>query len=392
MIKMKRKKFILLIVSVVIATLFLASAAFFILSGAKGFVLVGKSDFDTMSEISERYAKLYAMQETVNDQFLWETDEEEQMNAIYKALIDSLGDKYSVYMDKEEYANWNNYVNGTFTGVGITFAEDDEGNFVITDILNGGPADSAGLKEDDILLTVDGKSYDDSEEMASHLRGKEGTEVKVTYRRGSREREVSLVRAEVEQPSVYGSTIDGDYGYIRITAFEKSTAEQFRKELAGLENKNVKGLIVDLRDNPGGLMDQGIEVADMLLPECTITHTEDKNGKTEYYNSDESCTKLKYAVLINENTASASEIVAAAIKDNQGGPLIGTTTFGRGIIQGSMEFKDETALKLTIMQYLSPEGNQINGVGVKPDYKVKMSQDGKKDSQLRKALNLLKDG
>ena len=107
MIKMKRKKFILLIVSVVIATLFLASAAFFILSGAKGFVLVGKSDFDTMSEISERYAKLYAMQETVNDQFLWETDEEEQMNAIYKALIDSLGDKYSVYMDKEEYANWN---------------------------------------------------------------------------------------------------------------------------------------------------------------------------------------------------------------------------------------------------------------------------------------------
>ncbi len=392
MIKMKRKKFILLIVSVVIATLFLASAAFFILSGAKGFVLVGKSDFDTMSEISERYAKLYAMQETVNDQFLWETDEEEQMNAIYKALIDSLGDKYSVYMDKEEYANWNNYVNGTFTGVGITFAEDDEGNFVITDILNGGPADSAGLKEDDILLTVDGKSYDDSEEMASHLRGKEGTEVKVTYRRGSREREVSLVRAEVEQPSVYGSTIDGDYGYIRITAFEKSTAEQFRKELAGLENKNVKGLIVDLRDNPGGLMDQGIEVADMLLPECTITHTEDKNGKTEYYNSDESCTKLKYAVLINENTASASEIVAAAIKDNQGGPLIGTTTFGKGIIQGSMEFKDETALKLTIMQYLSPEGNQINGVGVKPDYKVKMSQDGKKDSQLRKALNLLKDG
>lgn len=392
MIKMKRKKFILLIVSVVIATLFLASAAFFILSGAKGFVLVGKSDFDTMSEISERYAKLYAMQETVNDQFLWETDEKEQMNAIYKALIDSLGDKYSVYMDKEEYANWNNYVNGTFTGVGITFAEDDEGNFVITDILNGGPADSAGLKEDDILLTVDGKSYDDSEEMASHLRGKEGTEVKVTYRRGSREREVSLVRAEVEQPSVYGSTIDGDYGYIRITAFEKSTAEQFRKELAGLENKNVKGLIVDLRDNPGGLMDQGIEVADMLLPECTITHTEDKNGKTEYYNSDESCTKLKYAVLINENTASASEIVAAAIKDNQGGPLIGTTTFGKGIIQGSMEFKDETALKLTIMQYLSPEGNQINGVGVKPDYKVKMSQDGKKDSQLRKALNLLKDG
>lgn len=392
MIKMKKKRFILLIASVVVATLFLASAGLWIVASAKDVVLVSKSSYDMMSEVSEKYAKLYAMQKAVNEQFLWDTDEEEQLDAMYKALIESLGDKYSVYMDEEEYRRWTNYVNGTFTGVGISFVENDDGEFVVTKVLEGGPADSAGLKKGDVLLKVDGKSYEDSEEMASHLKGEEGTEVKLTYRRADKEKQIRLVRAEVEEPSVYSGIIDKKYGYIRITAFEQSTAEQFKTELANLENKNVKGLIVDLRNNLGGFVDQGIEIADMLLPACTITHTEDKNGEKEYHNSDESCTKLKYVLLVNENTASSSEIIAAAIKDNKGGKLVGTTTFGKGIIQSSMEFKDGTALKLTIMQYLSPNGNEINGKGVKPDYEVKLSKDGKTDEQLEKALQLLKRG
>lgn len=390
MIKIQRKKFILLILGVVVATLLAVSAVFFAVTGACGLVLVGQDDYETMSEISEKYVKLYHLQKTVNEQFLWETDEEEQMDALYKALVDSLGDKYSQYMDEEEYENWNNYLDGTFTGVGITFSENSSGELVIVRVLRGGPAAAAGLKAGDVLLKADGVAYDDSEEMASHLRGEEGSQVEVTYRRKGREKTVSLVRAQVEEPSVYSSIIDREYGYIRITAFEKTTAEQFKTELADMERKNVKGLIVDLRDNPGGYMDQGIEVADMLLPECTITHTEDKQGKKEYYNSDENCTRLEYTVLVNGNTASAAEIVAAAIKDNHGGKLVGTKTFGKGIIQGAMEFNDHTALKLTIMQYLSPEGNPINGIGIKPDYRVKASAEGKADAQLEKALKLLK--
>ncbi len=390
MIKIQRKKFILLILGVVVATLLAVSAVFFAVTGACGLVLVGQDDYETMSEISEKYVKLYHLQKTVNEQFLWETDEEEQMDALYKALVDSLGDKYSQYMNEEEYENWNNYLDGTFTGVGITFSENSSGELVIVRVLRGGPAAAAGLKAGDVLLKADGVAYDDSEEMASHLRGEEGSQVEVTYRRKGREKTVSLVRAQVEEPSVYSSIIDREYGYIRITAFEKTTAEQFKTELADMERKNVKGLIVDLRDNPGGYMDQGIEVADMLLPECTITHTEDKQGKKEYYNSDENCTRLEYTVLINGNTASAAEIVAAAIKDNHGGKLVGTKTFGKGIIQGAMEFNDHTALKLTIMQYLSPEGNPINGIGIKPDYRVKASAGGRADAQLEKALKLLK--
>lgn len=133
-----------------------------------------------------------------------------------------------------------------------------------------------------------------------------------------------------------------------------------------------------------------MDIADMLLPECTITHTEDKAGKTKYYNSDEACTGLKYVVLVDGNSASTSEIVAAAIKDNKGGSLVGTTTYGKGIIQGTVQFNDGSALKLTIQQYFSPKNNEIHGVGVEPDYKVKLSKNAKTDTQLEKALELLK--
>ena len=150
-----------------------------------------------------------------------------------------------------------------------------------------------------------------------------------------------------------------------------------------------KGVVIDIRDNLGGIMEQSIEIADALLPECTIVHTEDNKGKKEYYNSDESCTKLKYVLLINENSASASEILAAAVKDNEGGKLVGMTTYGKGIIQNSMMFSDSTSLKLTTMQYLSPKNHKIHGIGIKPDYKVKQPKNEKEDMQLKKAISLL---
>lgn len=292
-------------------------------------------------------------------------------------------------MNKEEYKAWSKYVNGTFTGIGLTFTTDKKGNFIITKVLTDSPAASGGLKEGDKLLKVDGKTYSDADAMMLDMRGDEGTKVAITYERGGRQKTVNLIRAEVAEQSVFANVIDKKYGYIQITGFEKTTAEQFKAELANLENKNVKGLIIDLRNNLGGFMDQGIEIADMLLPECTITHTEDKNGKKEFYNSDENCTKLKYVVLVNENTASASEIVAAAIKDNGGGKLVGTTTYGKGIIQSTVAFKDGTAMSLTIMQYLSPKNNKIHGIGVKPDYQVDQKKGAKKDYQLEKAIDLL---
>lgn len=390
MIKMKKRRFILLIIGVVLATLLAAAAGFFAVSQATGILLISQEDYDTLNDIGARYSKLYSMQKAIETQFLWEVDQDKQMDALYDALIETLDDQYSAYMDKEEYEAWQSYVQGVFTGVGVVFSQDKSGDFVISKVISGGPADSAGLKAGDVLLKVDGKAYEDADQMAMHMRGEEGTSVKVTYRRGSETKEAELVRAQVEEPSVYAETLDKQYGYIRISAFESGTAAQFKRELDEFETKGVKGLVIDLRGNGGGLVDAGVDIADMLLPECTITHTEDKAGKTKYYNSDEACTGLKYVVLVDENSASTSEIVAAAIKDNKGGSLVGTTTYGKGIIQGTVQFNDGSALKLTIQQYFSPKNNEIHGVGVEPDYKVKLSKNAKTDTQLEKALELLK--
>ena len=389
MIKIKKIKFVLLMAGVVIGSLLLGYVGLRYFTGAEDMVMVKQSDYEALNRIGDKYSKLYSMQKAIDEKSLWQTDEETQMDAVYKALVDTLGDKYSRYMDADEYKAWTKYVNGTFTGIGLTFTTDKKGNFIITKVLTDSPAASGDLREGDRIVKVDGKTCSDSQAMTLALRGEEGTKVAITYERNNRQKTVNLIRAQVEEQSVFARVIDKKYGYIQITGFEKDTAEQFKTELAAMENKNVKGLVIDLRNNLGGLMEQGIEIADMLLPECTITHTVDKDGKKTYYNSDENCTKLKYVVLVNENTASASEIVAAAVKDNHGGRLVGTTTYGKGIIQSTVAFKDGTAMSLTIMQYLSPKGKKINGIGVKPDYFIQQKENGKHDLQLKKAIDLL---
>lgn len=393
MIKMKKNRFVLLIISVVVATLVAAGGGLYLFAGANNLTLVSKSDYETAIEIGNKYAKLEMLQNTIEEQFLWDIDEEEQMNAVYKAAVDAIGDKYSSYMTKEEYEEWTNYVTGTFTGIGIAFTQDDDGKYVINRVMEDGPAEASGLKAGDEILKVDGKTYDDSNQMAMAMRGDAGTRVKVTYKRDSNVKTVEIVRAEVKELSVYATVLEEGnlkYGYIQITSFESETAKQFKTELDAMEKEDVKGLIIDLRNNPGGMVDQCVEVADILLPEAMITYTEDKNGEKETYNSDEHCTKLNYVLLVNENSASASEIIAAAVKDNKGGPLVGKTTFGKGIIQGTMSFDDGSAMTLTIMQYFSPNGTKIHKTGVKPDYLINLDDDAKEDHQLEKAIDLLK--
>lgn len=380
----------LTIFSVFLTTVLLIGGGLYFLMEYHDLTLVSKSDYEKAAELVKKYDKLYTIQETVDESFLWDVDTDDHMDELYKAAVESVGDKYSYYMTAEEYKEWANLVTGTFTGVGIAFSQDTDGSYVVNRVMEGGPAELAGIKAGDEILKVDGKTYDDSNEMAAAIRGEEGSSVEITYKHKGREKKVSLVRAEVKELSVYASMLDDDYGYMQITSFEEETAKQFETELKNLEHKGAKGLVIDLRNNPGGMMDQSIEIADMLLPEAMITYTEDKNGEKETYNSDEHCTKLKYVVLVNENSASAAEIVAAAIKDNEGGPLVGETTFGKGIIQGTIDLQDGSAMSLTIMQYFSPQGDEIHENGVEPDYKVALPEDAKTDKQLEKALELLK--
>lgn len=387
MIKIRKNKLILVIIGVVIATLLITAGGLYIYSDVADVTFVKKSTYKEMKIISDKYGKLYQIQNTINKDGLWKIDEDAQMEAIYDGLMGSLDDKYSSYMNVKEVEQWKSYLDGSFSGVGLSFKKNEDGKYQVTGIIEDSPAAGTDIKEGDFILKVDGKAYDDSAQMAEAIKGKEGSEVEITYEHKGKEKNITMVRAVVKEKTVYSNETEG-IGYIRITAFEKGTADEFKAELANMENKQVKGVIIDIRGNGGGYTAEGIKIADMLLPECTISYMEDRNGKKTTYNSDEKHTSLKYALLIDGNTASTSEILAAAIKDNKGGALVGTQTFGKGVAQGTYDFNDGTAIKLTVMQYFSPKGDKIHKVGVAPDYVVELPQDLSSDTQLEEAKTL----
>lgn len=387
----KKARIVPVVIITAIITLLVSIAGNYLFLKVNDLRLIKYKDFEVATKIANRYGKLYTIQENINSEFLWETDEEAQMDAMYKALVASLGDKYSEYMTPKEAKKYIEYVNGTISGVGIIMGQSNNEEVRAYKVVEGGPADLAGVKEGDIILKVDGKKYKKVTSFSKKLKGEEGTEVTLTFKRGKKLHTVKMVRGTVEIPSVSSTIIDKHYGYISIGSFEKTTSKQFKTELASMENNDqIKGIVIDLRQNTGGIFDEGIAIADSLLPECTITETVTNANKKKAYTSDTECTRLKYVVLVDGNSASTAEVVAAAIKDNRGGKIVGTKTFGKGIIQTTKTFTDNSALKLTTMEYLSPKGNHIHKKGVTPDYIVKLNQGDRVDRQLKKALELLK--
>ena len=337
-----------------------------------------KSD-DKMAEIKS-YIDAY---------YLNDYKEQDLIDGAYEGYVAGLGDPYSSYMTKEAYDSWMASATGNYSGVGITFSENEDGAFEVLEVNPGSPADKAGVVPQDLLLSVDGKTYTDSEVMASAIRGKKGTEVTLMIYHDGKEKEIKLVRDKIILNSVTWEMLDDETGYIKISSFLENTGEDFDKALKSVEAKNAKGLILDLRNNGGGLVDQCVEVADEFLDEGVVCYVEDKNGKTETYDAADGKTNIPTVVLINESSASASEILAGALKDN-GFDIVGTKSFGKGVIQTTLTMNDGSALKLTIMQYLSPDKHVIHEKGIKPTVKVKDKEDTEEDEQLEKAEDLLK--
>ena len=388
MVKFNKKKLTIFVIVMMILSSVLTVTGIGVYMAVSDKAVVSKEQYRTEHEIAAKYAKLYLIQNRINSEFIGETNEEAQMENLYKSLVSSLGDEYSAYMTKEEFELWAQYVTGTYEGIGVTFTINENKEIEVVEVNEESPAQAAGLKKGDILLTVDGKKYDDLDQVREAIRGEEGTTIKVRYRRNDKETETEIVRGVIEEKSVFAGEADGT-GYIRISKFENETTAQFRKEMAGLENKGIDKVVIDLRNNPGGLMESAIEIADYLLPECNVIYTKDKNGKKKYYNSDDKSTKMKYAILVNEETASAAEILTVAVKENGGGKIIGTKTFGKGIVQYTESLSDGSALKLTTREYFSPKNNKIHKVGITPDIEVKLPEDAKEDLQLRKAIEVL---
>lgn len=353
-------------------------------SGA-GSVTLSAKEYNQLTYMNDKYAKAEQLWKIVKDGFYQEISDEQIEEGMYKGIFEGTGDIYSGYMNESEWSAWETSMTGEFEGVGVTFMQNEEGEYVVISTVEGSPAEKAGLLPGDILTKVDGEEYTNSTEMSMAIRGDSGTDVQVTYLRDGEENTVTMTREKIESQTVKSSVLDGNIGLIEVSAFEMKTSEDFEAALKDLESKGVKGLIIDLRNNGGGLVNESVEIADMLLDEGTVMYTEDQKGNREYAYTEKGRTSLPYVVLVNENTASASEILSAAIQDNAGGKIIGTVTFGKGVIQNSAPLGNGTGYKLTVLQYFSPNGNKIHGVGITPDIEVEGE-----DEQMQKAIEQFK--
>lgn len=350
-----------------------------------GSVSMPRSEYKTLKSLESRYVKAERLIQTIKKYYYKDVDEKDINEGIYKGIFAGLGDKYSGYMTAKEYEMYETAVTGKFEGIGVNITENKKNEIEAINVIPGAPAEKAGIKKGDIIKKVDGKVYEDIDSAARAMRGKKGTKVKVTVARKGKTLDFTVTRDKIVNKTVNSKMLKNNIGYIQITAFEEETGDDFINAVKDMEKKKVKGLVIDLRDNGGGLVNSGVTVADELLGKGVVTYTKDKYGKKEYYKSESGKTKLPYVLLVNGNTASASEILSAAVKDSGEGKIIGIKTYGKGVIQVSQPLGDGSGIKLTVMQYFSPKGHTIHKKGVTPDYVIK-----NKDGQLNKAIELLK--
>ncbi len=343
--------------------------------------------------LKARYGEIDNAYMQLERNYYKKVNEKELKEGMLKGLFKATGDPYTSYMTQKEYENFMIKSTGELQGIGVTLATDKSNNIIVVSTFEGSPAEVSGIKAGDIISAVNDVDYKGSEmdKAVSEMRGEPGSKVNVTYIRDGKSTKVSMVRKKITLQSVYASDLGDGNGYIAIKSFEINTPQEFETELHNFEMKGAKGLVIDLRQNGGGIVESGIKIADMLLDEGVLAYTKGKNDKEKIFmNTQKGKTNLPYVVLVDGGTASTSEIVAAGIKDNNGGKLVGTKSFGKGVIQTIMALPSKAAMKITVAQYFSPKGNVIHDVGITPDYVVELSPNATHDVQLEKALEVLK--
>ena len=359
------------------------------------FVEGEKSDIDTY---------LSKIKTAIDKNFLWQDkiDEEKLKDGAIKGYVEGLGDKYTEYISKDEMKKFTEDINGSFVGIGIyMIADESSGKIIVYHPIPDSPADKAGIKAGDIIASVNGVeySYDDFNTIADHIKGEVGTKVKLVIERDGKKLDFEIVREKIETNPITSKMLEKNIGYLNLPSFDKDVSKKLKEKIDDLIEKGAKSLILDLRNNGGGMVDECTEITDFFLDkDKIIMTTKDKKGNVQ-----KSVTKnkktydLPLVILVNENTASASEILTGALKDNNRIKVIGTKTYGKGVIQSVFNLSDGSGLKITTAEYFTPNGIEINKKGITPDIQVKLpdtvksvySVEEKDDTQLKKAIEEL---
>lgn len=371
---------------------------------AGGVKFVQQRQYNGVLSDSSHVQKIEYLEKMIDQEYLGEVDNAEMAEGIYAGLVYGLGDVYSRYYTADEYAQETASTDGAYAGIGVSIQKNKNGGVQIAECYEGGPGAEAGLQTGDVITAINDTDVTDMElsDVVSLIRENKDKTIVLTVFRENEEksREISVDVTDVELPSVFGEILDKKTGYIQITQFTGVTPQQYKDMFAELKDKGMERLVIDLRDNPGGLLTSVCDILREILPEGLIVYTEDKYGNRE----EETCDgkhqlDMPLAVLVNENSASASEIFAGAVQDHEVGTIVGTTTYGKGVVQELRQLSDGSAVKLTVSNYYTPNGNSINKVGIKPDVEVKLASEllnkdeitHEEDNQLQKALNVIEN-
>lgn len=371
---------------------------------AGGVKFVQQRQYNGVLSDSSHVQKIEYLEKMIDQEYLGEVDNAELAEGIYAGLVYGLGDVYSRYYTADEYAQETASTDGAYAGIGVSIQKNKNGGVQIAECYEGGPGAEAGLQTGDVITAINDTDVTDMElsDVVSLIReNKDNTIVLTVFRENEeKSREISVDVTDVELPSVFGEMLDKKTGYIQITQFTGVTPQQYKDMFAELKDKGMERLVIDLRDNPGGLLTSVCDILREILPEGLIVYTEDKYGNRE----EETCDgkhrlDMPLAVLVNENSASASEIFAGAVQDHEVGTIVGTTTYGKGVVQELRQLSDGSAVKLTVSNYYTPNGNSINKVGIKPDVEVKLASEllnkdeitHEEDNQLQKTLDVIEN-
>ena len=390
-------------VMIIIITAFIT----FLVTSAGIYAYIQKGDGKLLllntSETQDIETELSKYRSIIDKYYLGEVNDEDLLEGAIRGYIDGLGDPYTEYISKEEMQEYMEDTLGNYVGIGIYMIKDEKTNRVkVLSPIKNSPAETAGIQPGDLIIAVNGKEYtgDEMTQMSNDIKGEEGTEVILTILRNNESLEIKVKREKIKVNPVESKVLENNIGYIAFTSFDETTAEDFKSKFEELQKQNIKSLIIDLRNNGGGLVDQAVDIAGYVLDKDSVVLYEvDKNeNEVVEKTTTDPIIDMPIIILTNENTASASEILAGALKDFGKAKTVGIKTYGKGVIQEILSVKDGSGIKITTSEYQTPNRNKINKIGIEPDEKVELPDDvtsvlnvpEDKDTQLQKAIEMLK--